>query len=121
MGKTYLEVVNYIEHYGLVRVPGTPVEARHSWDSYRRLTSGMFYNLQLHANHHRNATKRFWELKQLHDEAPLLPMGYMPMALLAFIPFLWPKIINPLLADWDKRLASPAEREYLRERGMLLG
>ena len=121
VGKTYLEVVNYIEHYGLVRVPGTPVEARHSWDSYRRLTSGMFYNLQLHANHHRNATKRFWELKQLHDEAPLLPMGYMPMALLAFIPFLWPKIINPLLADWDKRLASPAEREYLRERGMLLG
>src|SRR5690606_24183022 len=32
VGKTYLEVVNYIEHYGLVRVPGTPVEARHSWD-----------------------------------------------------------------------------------------
>src|SRR5690606_31385866 len=42
IGKIYLEVVNYIEHYGLVRIPGTRVEARHSWDSHRRVSGGMF-------------------------------------------------------------------------------
>jgi hypothetical protein len=42
IGKIYLEVVNYIEHYGLVRIPGTRVEARHSWDSHRRISGGMF-------------------------------------------------------------------------------
>jgi alkane 1-monooxygenase len=58
IGKIYLEVVNYIEHYGLVRIPGTRVEARHSWDSHRRVSGGMFYNLMLHANHHKIATRR---------------------------------------------------------------
>jgi hypothetical protein len=120
-GKTYLECVNYVEHYGLVRIPGTPVEARHSWDSYRRITTGMLYNLQLHANHHRNANRRYWELKQLHDEAPMLPMGYMPMVLVSFFPFIWRRIIDPLLVDWDTRLASPAEREYLTQKGILYG
>lgn len=121
IGKIYLEVVNYIEHYGLVRMPGKPVENRHSWDSYRRVSSGLFYNLQLHAHHHRVASRRFWELNQSHGEAPVLPYGYMGSIVLAFIPGLWPRLSRPLLADWDQRLASPEEREYLRARGLLLG
>jgi alkane 1-monooxygenase len=121
IGKIYLEVVNYIEHYGLVRMPGKPVENRHSWDSYRRVSTGLFYNLQLHAHHHRVATRRFWELNQSHGEAPVLPYGYMGSIILAFIPGLWPKLSRPLLADWDRRLASPEEREYLRSKGLLMG
>ncbi len=74
IGKIYLEVVNYIEHYGLVRIPGTRVEARHSWDSHRRVSGGMFYNLMLHANHHKIATRRYWELEQSPPtEAAVLP------------------------------------------------
>lgn len=119
-GKIYLEIVNYIEHYGLVRIPGQPVEARHSWDSYRRVSSGMFYNLQLHAHHHRVASRRFWELQQSHGEAPVLPYGYMVSIILAFFPDLWPKISRPLLADWDARLASKDERAYLEAKGLLL-
>ena len=121
IGKIYLEVVNYIEHYGLVRIPGQPVENRHSWDSYRRVSTGMFYNLQLHAHHHRVATRRFWELQQSGGTAPVLPYGYMGSILLAFIPGLWPKLSRKLLADWDSRLASPAEREYLKQKGLLMG
>ena len=113
IGKIYLEVVNYIEHYGLVRIPGKPVENRHSWDSYRRVSSGMFYNLQLHAHHHRVATRRFWELNQAHGEAPILPYGYMGSIVLAFIPG-WAQAQPPALADWDRRLASPRNCEYLR-------
>src|SRR6185312_5806279 len=85
IGKIYLEVVNYVEHYGLVRIPGTPVEPRHSWDSHRRVSGGLFYNLQLHAHHHTVATRRYWELEQSGpDAAPIMPLGYMAMIFLSF-------------------------------------
>ncbi len=122
IGKFYLEMVNYIEHYGLVRIPGTRVEARHSWDSHRRVSNGVFYQLPLHSNHHTFATKPFWELQpQPNNEAPMLPMGYLPTIFMAFFPQIWNVVSRALLADWDKRLASPAERKYLEERGLLLG
>ncbi|HVY51493.1 MAG TPA: alkane 1-monooxygenase, partial [Devosia sp.] len=110
IGKIYLEVVNYIEHYGLVRIPGTRVEARHSWDSHRRVSTGMFYNLMLHSNHHAIATRRYWELEQSRDDqAVTLPKGYMVMILFAFLgpPFF--RYINKSLARWDRELASPDE------------
>jgi alkane 1-monooxygenase len=122
IGKIYLEVVNYIEHYGLVRIPGTRVEARHSWDSHRRVSGGMFYNLMLHANHHKIATRRFWELEQSPpDEAATLPRGYMAMILFAFLgpPFF--RYINRYLAGWDTRLASADEVAYLKAKGIYLG
>ena len=122
IGKTYLEVVNYIEHYGLVRIPGTRVEARHSWDSHRRVSTGLFYNLMLHSNHHAAANRRYWELEQSTEEqAVTLPRGYMAMILFAMLgpPFF--RSINKHLSRWDRELASPEEREYLREKGLLLG
>ena len=122
IGKIYLEVVNYIEHYGLVRVPGTRVESRHSWDSHRRVSTGMFYNLMLHSNHHAIATRRFWELEpQTDDKAVTLPRGYMAMILYAFLgpPFF--RYINRSLARWDKELASPEEVAYLKSKGLYLG
>ncbi len=122
IGKIYLEVVNYIEHYGLVRMPGTRVEARHSWDSHRRISGGMFYNLMLHSNHHKIATRRFWELEQSPpEEAATLPRGYMAMILFAFLgpPFF--SYINKSLARWDRDLASPDEVAYLKRKGIYLG
>ena len=122
IGKIYLEVVNYIEHYGLVRIPGTRAESRHSWDSHRRVSGGMFYNLMLHANHHKIATRRYWELEQSPpDEAATLPRGYMAMILFAFLgpPFF--RYINQHLARWDRNLASPEEVEYLKLKGLYLG
>jgi alkane 1-monooxygenase len=51
------------------------------------------------------------------SEAPKLPYGYQTMALIALVPSLWSQIMNPLLADWDRRLASEAEQRLLHERG----
>lgn len=119
VGKAYLEMVNYVEHYGLVRVPGTRVEPRHSWDSYRRVSTGMTYNLPLHSDHHMFASKHFWELQHNESDAPMLPMGYMPMILLAFWQPRFRRTMKPLLADWDNRLASTAEREWLQQQGLL--
>lgn len=121
LGKAYLEVVNYIEHYGLVRIPGRPVESRHAWDSYRRVFSGLLYNLPLHSNHHRFATRPFWELKQTPEQSPLMPFGYMMTLGAAIIPPVWRRVITPRLADWDDRFASAEERAYLASKGLLLG
>jgi alkane 1-monooxygenase len=122
IGKIYLEVVNYIEHYGLVRVPGTRVEARHSWDSHRRVSGGMFYNLMLHANHHKIATRRYWELEQSPaEEAAILPRGYMAMILFAFLGRPFFTYINRHLGRWDRELASPDEIAYLKGKGLYMG
>jgi len=118
-GKFYLEVVNYIEHYGLVRLPGTRVEPRHSWNCERLVSTLMLYNLTRHSHHHRQAMRPYWEL-QVDHAAPTMPHGYMTMILLAFVPPVWNKIMAPRLAAWDQA-ASPEERTYLAARGMLTG
>ncbi len=117
-GKFYLEVVNYIEHYGLVRLPGTRVEPRHSWNCDRKVSTVMLYNLTRHSHHHRQAMRPYWEL-EVDASAPTMPHGYMTMILLAFIPPVWNKIMAPRLARWDAA-ASPEERAYLAQRGWLL-
>jgi alkane 1-monooxygenase len=62
------------------------------------------------------ASKAFWQL-DTQQTAPALPYGYQTMAFIALTPPLWRYIIRPLLVDWDKRFASDAEREVVRERG----
>lgn len=118
-GKFYLEAVDYIEHYGLVRIPGQPVEPRHSWNCYRGLSNGLLYNLPRHANHHRFATKPYWEL-EVEPEGPVMPYGYLTMMITAAVPMVWHRVIDPVLADWDRTMASEAERTVLAERGQLL-
>jgi Fatty acid desaturase len=112
-GKLYLELVNFIEHYGLVRVPGASVEPRHAWNTYRMISSGLLYNLPRHSNHHRYAAKPFWTLEE-EPEGPNYPYGYMTMILISLIPPLWKRIVHPLLAEWDAHSASPAELAILR-------
>lgn len=119
-GKLYLEAVNYIEHYGLVRVPGTRVEPRHSWNCYRSISSGLLYNLPRHAHHHRYARKPFWQL-EVEPGGPVLPFGYMTSILATFVPPVWRMIINPRLETWDRTMASAGERKLLAERGQLIG
>jgi hypothetical protein len=108
------EAINYVEHFGLVRVAGSPIADRHSWDSYRMISNALHYNLPRHADHHRNGAKPFWEL-DVSDQAPKLPFGYETMTLIAFVPMLWRKIMDPQLAHWDIRFASEAERALVRK------
>ena len=117
-GKLYLELVNFIEHYGLVRVPGGRIEARHSWNTYKVITSGMLYNLPRHSHHHMFASKPFWTLQEEPD-GPRYPHGYMTMILISLVPPLWNRTVDPLLADWDAISASPAERAILIDAGCL--
>ena len=116
IGKGFLESVNYIEHYGLVRVPGTRVGPRHSWDCYKIMSNAVLYNLPRHSAHHENAAKRFWELEAKHLEAPQMPYGYMSMIIIAFFPPWWHSIMKPLLRKWDAEFATDDERTLLGEQ-----
>jgi len=49
-GRLLHEMINYIQHYGLVRSESDAIEARHSWDCYRRVSNALQYNLPRHAD-----------------------------------------------------------------------
>jgi fatty acid desaturase len=115
-GRIIHEMVNYVQHYGLVRAEGAPIETRHAWDCCRLLSNALHYNLPRHADHHMFASKPFWQL-ELAADAPRLPRGYQTMSLIALWPPAWHRTIDPLLADWDRRLANDVERSLVRERG----
>jgi alkane 1-monooxygenase len=106
--KFLYEAVNYIQHYGLVRVPGTLIEPRHSWDCAARMSSSFFVNLTRHADHHARGDVPFWNLCT-EPKAPTHSLGYMATISIAMIPPLWARRMKPLLQYWDTHLASRAE------------
>jgi len=101
-----LELVNYIEHYGLTRQhlgdgKYEHVKPRHSWNSAHQASNWLLINLQRHSDHHYKPDRRF-PLLQNHDadDAPQLPYGYPVMTLAAMIPPLWRQIMNPRVRAW---------------------
>ncbi len=97
-----LEIINYIEHYGLLRMKSKPweyerVRAEHSWDSGNRISNWLLINLPRHSDHHMSAAKRYQTLELL-THAPRLPGGYGAMFLLALVPPLWFRVMNPRVA-----------------------
>ncbi len=116
IGRAVHELVNYVQHFGLVRVDGAPVRHRHSWDCYRRLSNALHYNLPRHADHHVHGKKRCWDLAA-EPGAPVLPFGYQSMALIALFPPLWRRVMRPRLAEWDRHCASTAETALIHRRG----
>lgn len=112
-GKALLEIVNYMEHYGLARDPATPVQPRHSWNTNRRVSSWSLFNLTRHSHHHAQGEVPFHELRPMPD-APMMPSGYLSTILLTLVPPLWKHLMAPRLADWDARFATPVERALAR-------
>ena len=100
-GAGLLEVINYIEHYGLLRlkIQGDRYERcqpKHSWNSNHIVTNLVLYQLQRHSDHHANPTRRFQALRHF-DDSPQLPSGYASMLLLAYFPPLWFRWMDPLV------------------------
>ncbi|MDV7144685.1 alkane 1-monooxygenase [Tropicimonas sp. TH_r6] len=104
-----LEIVNYVEHYGLTRKHlgegrYEHVLPRHSWNSSHRATNWLLINLQRHSDHHYKPMRRFPLLQSYStDEAPQLPYGYPVMTFSAMIPPLWRRRMNPKVRAWRKQ------------------
>ncbi len=101
-----LELVNYVEHYGLTRKhlgdgKYEHVMPRHSWNTAQRASNWLLINLQRHSDHHYKPDRRF-PLLQNHDaaDAPQLPYGYPVMTLAALSPTIWRRAMNPRVRKW---------------------
>jgi alkane 1-monooxygenase len=102
VGFSLLEIVNYMEHYGMLRQRvGTPgreryerVDPSHSWNSNNVATNVLLYHLQRHSDHHANPTRRYQALRD-YKESPVLPTGYAGMIVLALVPAIWRRVMDP--------------------------
>lgn len=103
---TLLEIVNYLEHYGLHRRKlengryerTTP---EHSWNSNYFLTNVFLFHLQRHSDHHAWAKRRYQVLRH-YDVVSQLPAGYSAMIVLAMFPPLWRRVMNPRVEAYYK-------------------
>ncbi|HEU4462497.1 MAG TPA: alkane 1-monooxygenase [Solirubrobacterales bacterium] len=103
IGFSLLEVVNYLEHYGLLRQKREDGRyerclPEHSWNSNNVASNVLLYHLQRHSDHHANPTRRYQALRHV-EEAPQLPTGYAGMIVLAWFPPLWRRVMDPRLLD----------------------
>ncbi|HEF4775989.1 TPA: alkane 1-monooxygenase [Burkholderia multivorans] len=120
-GASLLEVVNYVEHYGLGRrrLPNGLYERctpQHSWNSNHVVTNLFLYQLQRHADHHANPTRSYQALRHF-DDAPQLPAGYATMILLAYVPPLWYRVMNPrVVAHYRGNMAQSNIKPSIRDK-----
>lgn len=119
-GFTLLEIINYVEHYGMLRQKLESgryerVAPRHSWNSNNLATNVLLYHLQRHSDHHANPTRRYQALRDFTD-APRLPTGYAGMIDLALVPGAFRRVMDHRVIehlDGDLSLANvqPGKRE----------
>ncbi|WP_334052743.1 alkane 1-monooxygenase [Burkholderia cepacia] len=120
-GASLLEVVNYVEHYGLGRrkLPNGRYERctpQHSWNSNHVVTNLFLYQLQRHADHHANPTRSYQALRHF-DDSPQLPTGYATMILFAYVPPLWYRVMNPrVVAHYGGNMAQSNIKPSIRAR-----
>ena len=113
--KSFLEAINFVEHYGLVRERGKRVEMRHSWNSNHFMSSIYLYNVTRHSDHHRLAKLKYWELHPCPENAPITPYGYLTMLYLVILtPFLYHKIMKLKLEEWEVNYANSAEKKIIQ-------
>lgn len=125
MGAVLLEIVNYLEHYGLLRQKEANgryerCAPRHSWNSNHVVSNLMVYQLQRHSDHHAHPTRSYQALRHF-DDSPQLPAGYAAMIVLALFPPLWYRVMDRKVAEhwgYDMNLAhiADAKRERLMAR-----
>jgi alkane 1-monooxygenase len=124
-GASLLEVVNYVEHYGLLRQK-TPdgryqrCEPEHSWNSNHIVGNILLYHLQRHSDHHAHPTRRYQALRHF-DDAPQLPSGYALMITVAYCPPLWFALMNKRVVrhyggDLSRANIHPAARSQVLAR-----
>jgi len=104
IGWLHLTFANYVEHYGLkrdVKPDGRygPCEPRHSWNTNHIVTNLFLFHLQRHSDHHANPLRPYQALRSF-DDLPTLPSGYPGTFLLAAIPPLWFRVMDPKVLAW---------------------
>lgn len=121
-GASMLEVVNYVEHYGLLRQKDASnryvnCQPEHSWNSNHIVGNILLYHLQRHSDHHAHPARRYQALRHF-DLAPQLPAGYATMITAAYLPPLWfsimdHRVIGHYAGDLNKINIQPSARQRI--------
>ncbi|MBX6420165.1 MAG: alkane 1-monooxygenase [Nevskia sp.] len=124
-GGSLLEVVNYLEHYGLLRArrpDGTyeRCQPEHSWNSNHIATNIFLYHLQRHSDHHAYPTRSYQTLRNF-EGLPRLPSGYAAMIPIAYCTPLWFAIMNRKVRDQYGGDLSRANLKPALRRKLLAG
>ncbi|MDG1706901.1 MAG: alkane 1-monooxygenase [Porticoccaceae bacterium] len=119
-----LTSANYIEHYGLLREKKDNgryerCQPHHSWNANYIMSNLALFHLERHSDHHANPIRRYQSLRNF-DDIPELPNGYYGMYLLAYIPWLWFKVMDHrvlelphIQGDLSKVNICPSKRESI--------
>ena len=122
-----LTSANYIEHYGLLREKEASgryerCQPHHSWNANYIFSNLALFHLERHSDHHANPTRRYQSLRNF-DDLPELPNGYYGMYLLAYVPWLWYKVMDKRVlelphinGDLSKVNIDPAKRDEIYAR-----
>jgi len=114
-----LTSADYIEHYGLLRQQDENgkyerCEPHHSWNSNHIFSNLVLFHLERHSDHHANPLRRYQALRH-YENLPRLPNGYFGAYLLAWMPWLWFRVMDKRLlelpqvrGDLDKVNIEPA-------------
>jgi alkane 1-monooxygenase len=101
-----VEAVNYLGHYGLARKKldngrYEPTNPNHSWNCNQWASNIFLFHLPRHSDHHENPLRPYHTVRDVPGY-PTLPHGYPSMILIASVPPLWYRMMNPrLLALYD--------------------
>ena len=116
-----LTSANYIEHYGLLRAKTANgryehCQPHHSWNCNFVVSNLVLFHLERHSDHHAHPLRRYQSLRHFPD-LPQLPNGYFGMYVIAYLPWLWFRIMDPRLmrlphinGDLDKVNIDPDAR-----------
>lgn len=122
-----LTSANYVEHYGLLRFKDENgryerCQPYHSWNSNHLFSNLVLFHLERHSDHHAHPLRRYQSLRHFND-LPTLPSGYFGSYLLAWVPWLWYRVMDPKLlallhidGDMNKVNVEPDKRAVLFQR-----
>ncbi len=122
-----LTSANYIEHYGLLREKEANgryerCQPHHSWNANYIFSNILLFHLERHSDHHANPTRRYQSLRNF-DDIPELPNGYYGMYMLAYVPWLWYKVMDKRVlalphinGDLNKVNIDPAKRDAITRK-----
>ncbi len=120
LGLFILEIFSYLQHYGLLRVPGSPIEERHSWNHLTPLSRALTFEITAHSQHHIDPALPYYKLPPITD-APQMPSA-ITCFVAALIPPIWHRFIAiPKLGEWDRDYASSEEQELARAANLKAG
>ena len=117
-----LEIINYVEHYGLRRKEISPgkyerVNISHSWNSSHSLSNVLQFRLPRHSDHHETGSKPYQALQNC-EASPQLPFSYITALTLALNPKVWFKTLDPLVQIYQEEKRKPTKEEAERARAI---